>query len=200
MMTPLERDDLTHLLLSCRLRSDLSSGLRYAYARLDTIDRKSSELFRSFTFITGGLIALCSLMSRHDLHVRMAAFGSDAGDPSGRSVPVVLLFLGMAFIAISAWRLLRTNVDISRLSYHRIAEAKLSPDAAVAACRSDGVMLGKDAGVDAVFTAYLAEITCVTVAREQRLRSAAVWYEAGVICAAVCVACILFIALTDPGP
>ena len=194
----LERDDLNHLLLSCRLRGDLSAGIRYAYARLDTIDRKSSELFRSFTFITGGLVALCSLMTRQSLHDRLAPLRSDSGDPERLSLVAAAFLASMAFALVAGLILLRINVRISSLSYHRVGEARLPYARVAASLGSDGVIAldGQDAAVEAAFRCYLSEVSQVTVARERQLASAVAWYQRGLWSALVCLICILRIAVS----
>jgi hypothetical protein len=108
-------DDLNHLLLSCRMSSELASGVRYAYTRLDIIDRKASENFRSYGVIFALLVGLRSLMNHTQLY-------NKNGEMNSLPLFIYLVLLVLAVIAVS---MALQHKEISSLDFYRIERAKL---------------------------------------------------------------------------
>jgi hypothetical protein len=159
-------DDLNHLLLSCRLSGEMSAGLRYAYSRLDTIDKKSSEIFRSYTILFGFLVSAHVIGGRP--HIL-------ANGPISLGIFLsFLVFVALAAIAIDmAWQ----HRNISSLNFYRIG---------ISACDASALQSTMPLKLDSpevkqAFASYLTEISAVTVDREDRLRRMGGAYYVGMI-------------------
>lgn len=160
-------DDLNHLYLSCRMTSEMGSGLRYAYSRLDIIDRKASETFRSYTFIFGLLVGL-------------KFFGgvplvSAAGVLNTLSLWIYAAFACLAVIAVL---MAIGHKQISSLRFHRIDAAAL--DASRISATDAAIGLASPTAAPALL-AYLDEISTVTIDREKRLRYLGRLYSFGLV-------------------
>jgi hypothetical protein len=167
--------DLNHLLLNCSLSSELGTGLRYAYSRLDTIDRKASELFRSFSWIFGLLGGLTALGG--------SAFAWDQpGAPGPLQVIEMCCFLLLLPVLIGITAI---HKSISGLHYYRIDADVLDSTARIAASAP------KLTAQEPCIAEYLAAMSRTTVRREGQLAIMDRLHTVGLVVAAVLLFCLI---------
>jgi hypothetical protein len=160
-----KEDDLNHLYLSCRMSSELGAGLRYAYSRLDIIDRKASETFRSYTFIFGLLVG-----------IRVIG-GIPLLSPQGEYYLLSALIYGnfIALAGIAIWMAIEHKA-ISSLRFYRIpvacCDASTLPDI-------PATPVSLTSACATALQNYLKEISTVTMDRERRLQVLGRLYSLG---------------------
>lgn len=182
MIRASEDDDINHLLLNCQLSSELGTGLRYAYSRLDIIDRKAAELFRSFTWAFGLLGALTALGSGV-LHPR---------SPGRLHVLQIVIVICLVVLVPLVIGITLIHKSITNLHYYRISKSVLDADAVAAG----GVRL--TATVPAMRN-YIDRISSVTVEREYDLSIMARLHSIGMgVCFALLMCLIAFAYQSPP--
>jgi hypothetical protein len=161
------------------MSSELGAGLRYAYSRLDIIDRKASETFRAYTFIFGLLVG-----------IRVIG-GLPLLDSSGgfNALPL-LIYLNFALLALIAVCMAIQHKSTSSLRFHRInsadCDASTLPD-------TPALSLTSSTAAPAL-RKYLDEISTVTVDRERRLQVVGRLYSVGLVLALI-EAFMMFVAV-----
>src|SRR5689334_4737979 len=141
-------NDANHLRLLSEMDSGSANALRYAYTRLDTIDRKSSELFRAHTSLFAAVLTAFSITRPHwDVH--------------HLTIGATLMGALMVMLIVITIIITYVHMSISRLRFYRMPRAGTL-------LRPNRVDLKLK---DAVFDRYVEAISRTTCDREESLSS-----------------------------